>query len=33
MGASEMSTRRQLWTVVLIVLLLTTLYYLNDQLI
>ena len=33
MGAREMSTRRQVWTVILIVLLMTTLYYLNDQLI
>jgi hypothetical protein len=33
MGAPEMSTRRQLWIVMITVLLMTTLYYLNDQLI
>jgi len=33
MGASEMSTRRQLWIVITIVLLLTILYYLFEQLI
>ncbi len=33
MGATEMSTRRQLWLVIVTVIVMTTLYYLFDQLI